>query len=80
MSEIKVGDLVMCLWTLNPFHQKYYGAIRTVWQLIGNEFCLVPATIGMGQELTWDPRRLKKIDPPATGETREAYKNLKVPA
>jgi len=24
--------------------------------------------------------RLKKIDPPAEGETREAYKNLKVPA
>lgn len=47
-------------------------------------FCNAPlhtqAVFGLSHGLSIRADRLKKIDPPAEGETREAYKNLKVPA
>lgn len=87
MSAFKVGDLVMVVGQHDalPYCIQFYGSfrrIRTPSMLKSGLWKLDPPTIDAadGLEISWREGSLKKIDPPETGETTEAYINIKVPA
>jgi hypothetical protein len=72
MSEIKKGDLVMCLWAQNKAAQEFFGHIAKTTDEYSYRgatcFFLDPPTICEGKTIVWFTEHLKKIDPPATGE------------
>lgn len=90
----KVGDLVIVTKpTICCGNSRRVGSVYKVKQHNGFEtVCICGAVspanettvldgVGFnGLQLALFTLSLKKIDPPAEGETREAYKNLKVPA
>ena len=82
----KVGDLVCIKGTPldNEHAKKFHGMFATIVlqaHIRGfDSYRTSPATNDCGYAIYWTADALIKIDPPAEGETREAYKNLKVPA
>lgn len=87
---IKVGDLVVVVGPrkcCGSFSKKTVGRV-TGPQTMPYKHCVACGYRGPADETAWllddgfaiEQSRLKKIDPPAEGETREAYKNLEVPA
>lgn len=73
MSEIKKGDLVICLWASeNEAAQKYVGHIAIAVDVYPCPdalcFYLDPPTRYLGRDIVWAAQHLKKIDPPSTGE------------
>ena len=89
MSEIKKGDLVMvvkptpCCGNTDrvglTFTVREVGRAKRPYCFYCGVLSDELAAAG-GIDAVYRLSRLKKIDPPAEGETREAYKNLKVPA
>ena len=92
VGVIKKGDLVMVVRAYICEHcgvnDSDVGRIYTAGDFYSGEtrcsICdgdgSVDSAVWVGNDTVKSISRLKKIDPPATGETREAYKNLKVPA
>lgn len=89
-NDIKVGDLVMCVTGCpNCGHQTGIGIIFKVNGIIddsGDWTCFAcdenlpgPYAHEHGYFDCVPVSRLRKIDPPSEGETREAYVNLKQP-
>lgn len=81
MSEINIGDLVMCLASQHPLTNEHIGKIAVAVSLYEDAFWeLDPPTISStGVEMTWAPQHLRRIDPPATGEYDGVPVRLDVP-
>lgn len=80
--SVQIGDLVILvrgIGYINPDAIKFLGLVRKVSRpcyFHKNSFDLDPPTLVGRKEMSWTVDKLKKIDPPSTGETREAYKGI----
>jgi hypothetical protein len=83
MSDIKAGDLVMVVGGRNPNALQFIGVMRIVEReshLNPGFWLLDPPTVASnGSAISWYPSHLKKIDPPAEGDSLPTRANLDQP-